>query len=309
MNQKNTSSVPMVFSVGVIASAVMALIASVLYGIAYHTSYDTVMRHFNTGAVLPTVFGVLMLLSAVTFTVASIIMRKKYTVSDRAPGSVETFALWLCGLMFLIFGFISLASGTKGTGGGIGVFCTNALTPLAILSALPLFLRTSNRLRNSTVHGAVSFVPVLWGICLLFKYYFDLKEMPLNDPELTLTMVSISCAVLFFLCECKTTLGMCSPALSVFTSSAAMCLTGSISAARLVLWRIDGHVIPAPTETLLLFAVAILAGSRLYELATSFVPAPPVAESDEAVQEEDDGSTAEDVAKLTSDAADTISEE
>lgn len=107
----------------------------------------------------------------------------------------------------------------------------------------------------------------------MFKYYFDLKEMPLNDPELTLTMVSISSAVIFFLCECRLAIGIASSAVAAFSASAAACLTGSISVARVILWRMDGHIIPAPMETLLLLSVAILAGCRLFELSGAFVPA------------------------------------
>lgn len=285
MNSKNTYPVPSAYFVGITASAAVALIASVLYGIAYHTSYDTTIRHFEFGAVLPTVFGVLMALSAVIFTVSSLLLRKKYTIADNAPKNAETFALWFCGLMFLIFGVMSLSSGSGTASSEIGVVCNKALAPLAIISAVPFFLRTSESMRNSAVHSVLTFAPVLWGICLLFKYYFDLKEMPLNDPELTLTMVSISCAVIFFLCECRNSLGISSSAISVFCPSAALCLTGSISGARLVLWRTDGHVLPAPTETLLLFAVAVLAGCRLLEIAGSFAPAEEKTEDREAAEE------------------------
>ena len=273
MNPKNTYPVPSAFFIGIGASAVTSVIAGVLYGIAYHTSYDTVIRHFDADAVLPVIFGVLMFLVAVTFSVTSLLFRKKYTLEDCAPRSAETFALWLCGLMFLIFGFMSVSSGSSSASSAIGSVCAKAIAPLAILSSVPFFMRTSGRLRNTAVHSALTLAPVLWGICLLFKYYFDLKEMPLNDPELTLTMVSVSCAVIFFLGECRKALGICSAALSVFCPAAALCLTGSISAARTVLWRVDGHSIPEPAETMLLFAVAILAGCRLYEMAHSFAPA------------------------------------
>lgn len=273
MNPKNTYPVPTAFFIGIGASVVASVIAGVLYGIAYHTSYDTLIRHFDADAVLPVIFGVLMLLVSVTFSVTSLLFRKKYSLEDCAPGSAEIFALWLCGLMFLIFGFMSVSSGSSSESSAIGSVCAKAIAPLAILSAVPFFMRTSGRMRNTAVHSALTLAPVLWGICLLFKYYFDLKEMPLNDPELTLTMVSVSCAVIFFLGECRKALGICSAALSVFCPAAALCLTGSISAARTVLWRVDGHSIPEPAETILLFAVAILAGCRLYGMAHSFAPA------------------------------------
>ena len=67
-------------------------------------------------------------------------------------------------------------------------------------------------------------------------------------------------------------MGIATPAIAAFSSSAALCLTGSISAARLVLWRLDGHVLPEPAETLLLFAVAVLAACRLLELSSSMAP-------------------------------------
>lgn len=272
MNQKNTYTTPTVLLVGSISSVIIAFLAGVLYCIAYHNSYETDIRHFEAGAALPYIFGVLMLLSAVIFTVSSVLLRKKYTLADSVPGSAETFALWFCGLMFLIFGFISFSGAHTEGSSQLGALCTGALAPLAVVSAVPFFLRTSEKTRNTALHAVFSIVPVLWGICLLFKYYFDLKEMPLNDPELTLTMVSISCAVIFFLCECRISMGIATPAIAAFSSSAALCLTGSISAARLVLWRLDGHVLPEPAETLLLFAVAVLAACRLLELSSSMAP-------------------------------------
>ena len=297
MNSKNTYPVPTVFFVGIVASAVTALISSILYGIAYHTSYDTVIRHFNTGSIIVNVFSVLMLLTAVTFTFTALLMRKKFKIEEKAPGSAETFALWLCGLMFLIFGVFFLSSGSAGETDGIGALCTKVLSPLACISAVPFFLRALGRTKN-TLYAVLTFAPILWGISLLFKYYFDLKEMPLNDPELTLTMVSISCAVIFFLCESRTAIGISSPAVSVFSAASTLCLTGCISAARLVLWRLDGHVIPAPTETLLLFAVAVLAGCRLYELSTAFAPVGQEGTHSEIVQSEiTSDETAEDTAE------------
>jgi len=271
MEEKNTAV--RIYTAGTLTSAVFALAASILYIVAYHTSYDTVIRHFNTGAVLPYVFGALMAASALAFTVSSVLMRKKCALADAAPKGAETFGLWMCGLMFLIFGVLSFSAEPSANAAGLGAFCTKALAPLAIVSAAPFLLRASSSTRGGSLHAAATFAPVLWGICIMFKYYFDLKEMPLNDPELTLTMVSISSAVIFFLCECRLAIGIATPAVAAFSASAAACLTGSISVARVILWRMDGHIIPAPMETLLLLSVAILAGCRLFELSGTFVPA------------------------------------
>jgi len=285
---------PHIYKAGVISSAAAAFIASVLYIIAYHNHYDNEIRHFETGTVLPYVFGGLMALSAVIFTLCAVLLANKYVLARDNVGSAETFGLWLCGLMFLIFGFIA-ALETDGiqTSSKIGSFCTGALAPLSIVSAAPFVLRTSRRLRDSAVHAFSTFAPVLWGICLLFKYYFDLKEMPINDPELTLTMVSISSAVIFFLCECRFVLGSATPSLATFSASAALCLTGSISLARVVLWQTDGHMIPDPMETTLLLAVAVLAACRLYELASSIATAELPDECTAADEAEAEESTAD----------------
>lgn len=294
MNPKKKYPTPSVFLVGTLASAVTALIASILYIIAYHNSYDTEIRHFDIGARLPMVFGVLMFLSVVIFTVSSILLRKKYTMDTGALGSCETFGLWLCGLMFLIFGVISFTTVDPSLATSkIGAFCNTALPVLAIVASVPFFISTSDKMRLSTAHAVSTLAPVLWGICLLFKYYFDLKEMPLNDPELTLTMVSISCAVIFFLCECRISMGIASPAVITFSASAALCLTGSISVARMVLWRTDGHMIPSPMETILLFTVAVLAGCRLYALSSSMAMVPVPEEKKQDDVQPDDGDMSE----------------
>lgn len=270
MEVKNTA--PRSFKISIFASTATALAASILYIIAYHFSYDKVVRHFDAASVLPYVFGILMAVSTAIFTVGSILLSKKYIISNSNVGSAETFGLWLCGLMFLVFGILSVDAGETQAASKIGAFCTSAMAPLSIFSLIPFALRTSRRLRNSTLHALSTFAPVLWGICILFKYYFDLKEMPINDPELTLTMVSISCAVIFFLCECRFALGIATPALAVFSASAVTFLTGAVSIARVVLWKTDGHMIPAPGETTLLLAVAVLGACRLWELSSTIVP-------------------------------------
>ena len=290
MEVKN--SAPRTYTVGVIISAALSIAASILYIIAYHNSYDTVIRHFETGAVLPYVFGAFMALGTLVFTVSSLTMRKKYTLSDYTPKSAETFGLWMCGLMFLVFGVLSFSAEPSADAAGIGAFCTKALAPLAIVSAAPFLLRASSSTRGSSLHAVSTFAPVLWGICIMFKYYFDLKEMPLNDPELTLTMVSISSAVIFFLFECRLAIGTATPAVAVFATSAAAFLTGSISVARSVLWRIDGHIIPDPAETLLLLSVAVLAVCRLFELSGTLVPVIRE-EAAEATEEASENTTAE----------------
>ena len=105
--------------------------------------------------------------------------------------------------------------------------------------------------------------------------------MPLNDPELSLTMVSISAALVFSLSECRSALGVNTVSGAVFSASAGLCMTGAASAARLVLWKIDGLITPSPTESVMLFAVAVMAGARLYSMRHSIVPAPVEIKEDE----------------------------
>ena len=111
MNPKYKRPVNPVFAVGVTSSAIVALIASVLYGVAYHNNYDTVLRHYDVGATLPTVFGVLLLMSAVIFAAASLILRRKTVIKESSLTPGETFSLWLAAIIFFVFGVFSFATG------------------------------------------------------------------------------------------------------------------------------------------------------------------------------------------------------
>lgn len=268
---------------GAVSSAIIAAIASVLYGVAYYTSYDTEIRHFDSGSVLPVIFGVLLFLSFVIFTVTAVLLRKKYVIEDKDMSSAETFALWFSAVMFAVFGIMSLASGDGvALTSKLGETCSKVTSPLALLSAVALFLSASDNLRGSTAHRIFSFAPILWALSLLFRYYFDLSHMPLNDPELALTMVSVSGVIVFLLSECRSALGINTPAGAVFGASAALCMTGAVSAARVVLVIAAGHTVPSPMESIMFLTVALLAGTRLCALRGSFAQAPC-----EAVPEEE----------------------
>lgn len=276
------------FAVGAVSSAIIALVASVLYGIAYYTCYDKSLRHYEVGAPLPTVCGVLMLMSVIVFTVMSLILRKKTEFRSSAGNSFETFSLVFAAIIFFVFGIFSLTTGEVGHfASKLGEFCTKATAPLAMISSVYFFSASSESMRNNILFKIASFVPVLWGLSLLFKYYFALEDMPLNDPELTLTMVSVSAALVFFLSECRSALGINSVSGAVFSASAALCLTGSVSAARLVLWRLDGLATPSPVESVMLFAVAVVAGARLYSMRNSIISSPVEIIEDENTNEKE----------------------
>lgn len=268
MNSRKIDSARRTLIIGSLCAAVCAAVGAVLYFFAYHSSYDTVIRHYETGAVLPTVFGLLMLLSAVIFSATAISMRRLKLRVTPTGHTAESFGLWLCAFMFLLLAlFTAMQPGTDSVADSFsfGKLCSSLITPLALLSSASFFLALS-RLRGTTLHAIFSLAPVLWSIDIVLKYYFDLTDMTLNDPELSLTMVSLAGIMLLFLGECRLTLGIASAATVAFSASAALFLTGGISLARAVLFRTDALMLPTPAETAFFISAAILGACRLISL-------------------------------------------
>ncbi len=268
MNSCKITSARRTLIIGSLCAAVCAAVSAVLYFFAYHTSYDTVIRHYETGAVLPTVFGLLMLLSAVIFSAMSLSMRRLKLRVTPTGHTAESFGLWLCAFMFLLLAFFTfMQPGTADVTGRLsfGKLCSSLIAPLSLLSSASFFLALS-RLRSTTLHAIFSLAPVLWSIDIVLKYYFDLTDMTLNDPELSLTMVSLAGIMLLLLGECRLALGIASAATEAFSASAALFLTGGISLARTVLFRTDALMLPTPAENAFFISAAILGACRLISL-------------------------------------------
>jgi len=268
MNSKKIN----IFRLGSISAAVLSVIASVFYVIAYTNDYDTSIRHFETGSVTAIVFTVLFFTAVTVLTVCAILIRRGGSLNDAEPCQIETFALWLNAFMFLAFGAISVAFTTPSAESTslIGNLASKLIDPLALLSALSFIFAVSSRLRNSALHGFTTFFPIVWGVCLLFKYYFDITDMPLNDPELVLTTVCISSLVIFFISEARSALGMNSPAISFFCSGVTVFLGGCISTSRIILSLITSYTLPSLMENVLFFVISVLALVRLLVLERKF---------------------------------------
>lgn len=292
MNSRKVSSARRTLLIGSLCAAVTAVAAAIIYFFAYHNSYDTVIHHYNFDTSLPMIFGILMLICTVAFAITSIRMRSLHLSVSPTGNVAESFGLWLCAFMFVIFfAFCFVQQGTvesvstASNATKFGTVCSNINSPLALLSALSLFLTLHEKTRGTTLHAVFTFAPVLWSVTLVLKYYFDLADMPLNDPELTLTMVSLSGVVLLFLGECRLALGIASAATVAFSASAALFLTGGITATRIILFRTDALTLPTPAESALLISATILGACRLVSLY-SFIG--KCSDSDGAKEDDDE---------------------
>ncbi|MBQ6789619.1 MAG: hypothetical protein IJO81_05485 [Clostridia bacterium] len=262
MKEKNM----LLFRIGTVASVIMAIAASVLYAVSYKSFYDVSIRHFNASAVVTAfvVFAVLTVLLNVGFCFCF----RRQKMVEQGANQIESFVLWLCAFMFICYGVLTVASPdvpvyTAEGMSPLAAFSAKAIGPLAILSAVPFVCAVSDKLRGSFVHGAASFVPVIWGVFLLFKYYFDLEEMPLNDPELSVTTICISAIVIFMLSESRSALGVANTPVYWLGSVSAFGIAGGVSTARIVLGIIADHNVPSLMENIIFFSVSALALTRL----------------------------------------------
>lgn len=299
LNSKN------IIKLGGGVSLILAAAAALAYIFAYKNSYDPAIRHFAAGEPLATVFAVLFAISAVAATVTAFMLRKRGNLRDTAPNQIETFVLWFVSFLFLAIAFLYVTSAQPGTlenetstAGFLAGFKTSVkeafspangspmnlgavagvlVVPFAFLSAIA-FAMSATSLRSSTVHCIFTFAPVLWGALLLFKFYFDLTEMPLNDPELTLTLVSISAMITLFISESRTSLGINTPAISAFGCILGAGLGGCVALARIILNLTAGHYVPSLMENIIFFSVGVLALVRFLSIGEKL----PVKSSEDA---------------------------
>ncbi len=266
--KKSQNSVHPSIAVGSVSAIITALIAAALYIFSYITYYESDIHHYKAGEITTVAFGVLFAISFVINAVSSVVLRKNTTLRESENTGFDTFAFSFAALMFVLDGIMAISSvssvqfATK-----LGEISTKLTIPLAFLAAVPFVMAISSK-RNSTLHRIFSLFPVLWGVFEIFKYYFDISDLPLNSPELTLTIVSLCAAVLFFLAYARETLGIGSAAISLFGSVAAISLSGFIALSRTVLFFTNNVEIVSLSENLALVSIAIMAAARLVSLST-----------------------------------------
>ena len=261
-----------IFRIGSLSAIALSVLAAVFYAVAYSSDYDIELRHFSRGSVPAVIVAVLFGIVIAVVSASAILLRKSGTLKENEPNQIESYGLWLTSFIFIAFGMISIYYNTNTmTQGavGIGVLASKVIAPLAILSCIPFILASTN-LRGSNWHQLSTCFPILWGVALLFKYYFDLEDMPLNDPELALTILAISSLVVFFISESRSTFGINSPSVSFFGNCIAVCLGGSISTIRIILSLVTTHTIPSLMENIIFFIISALALIRLLMLEFKF---------------------------------------
>ncbi len=256
---------PIALKICACAAMLFSAVAAILYGIAYQSSYDTVYRHYAADCMTIKVSFALFAVSALTSAICGIMLRKKFSQRETAPTQLEAFMQWLTAFMFLGFVAVYALNGDNIVSiSRFGEFCVKAIPVVSVLSAVPYVLASSRRLSGGILHGITSMIPILWAAAVMFKYYFDLKEVPLNDPELSITIASLSAIILFFLSESRLALGIPFPGGSVFTSLICVCISGCVSAARIILSFTveEGLLIPTLMECIMMCTIAALAFAR-----------------------------------------------
>ena len=258
---------------GALVCAALSAAASTLYFIAYHSGvYEKDLHHYQSGSALPIAFSLLFLLSAVvSFATALWVKGAAREDEPVLPDPSVSFGIFLVAFMFIgyfIASFYSLTPLPEEV--GFGDVCTRLCPFIGLLSAVPFICDGSGRMRRTTLHRAATVLPVIWGSLLMFKYYFDLKEMPLNDPELILTDVSIAAVILFFLTESRRALVISSPFKNTAASFLTVFLTLPVAVARVILFKTDSFDIPLLMENILLASIGIFALIRIVNDAGAF---------------------------------------
>ena len=266
---------------------------SALYVSAFTSYYDTAIRHYDAVPVLYA-FAALFILSVLLCAAASLSLRGRLCITNDVPCTFETFILWLTAFLFISFGAATMMSPSDAsTLPAVPAICARLLPILSVLSAFSFVFSISSRLRGTAWHAASSLVPLFWTAALLFRYYYDLSEMVLNDPETSMTSLCIACAMLFFLAEARRAFAFLTPAFASFCYTAAASMTGFISISRIVLRIISDHSTPSLNENIAFAAIGLVSLARLYSLNRN-MPSPASAEGATFIESEMAGEVEDD---------------
>ncbi len=256
-----------------ILAVICAAGAAVLYVLAFNAEYDTALHHYAADGILIKLASAALVVCAAAALAVYFMTKGKAAVGDTVS-QAETFGVILTAFMFIAFGIVSFGDHSIDPVNGFAAFCIKATPFLALLSSIPFICAASERLRGTTLHRVTSVFPVLCGTALIFKYYFDIQVVPLNDPEITLTLVPISAWVLFMLFEARLANGIAEPRHAGAAAIVGL-IPGVIGAGRIILYYKSGaSPITTVMEDVMFAAIAVLALCRLVSLTGRLESAP-----------------------------------
>ncbi len=273
MNNKKSISYKARVAIGAALCACLSAGAAALYYSAYHGGlYDKDIRHYASGNVTPAIAFSLFAVSAVISIITALSVKGAVREDeDVVPTASVTFGSFLTAFFFIGYFIMSAYSYEPlPTSPTFGEICSYVCPFLGLLSSVPFICDASGKIRRASLHRITTFIPIVWGAFLMFKYYFDLGEIPLNDPELAVTNVSIAAVILFFLAESRRALVISSSFKCAVSSFLVAFITLPIAAARIALCRTDGFTTPTIMENILLAVIGIFAVIRIAGDADSY---------------------------------------
>ncbi len=272
-----------------IAVCILGGAAAVVYFFAFRKYYDPELHHFD-----PTILVTVGLILFICTLIAAVITlawapRKEYLDYDNST-SAESFGTAFLAFIFLGSGIVTYISGMKYTGTMIGSVCSKLIIIFSVIAAVFFLLRSIPRFQRSVPAQILSVFPVLWGVAAIFKYYFNISDYPLNDPETILNMIMFSAAVLFFLSEARASMGYAKASYVLASSGLVFGLGAVCAAVKLILQTLRAATMPAPGELLILLACGVLSMARIVSVRSHIKTAEPDISPLDTITEEADGS-------------------
>ena len=236
----------------------------VLQALSLTLCYDASIGYFEPNAILPILSEVFPVASVVALAVLAILwLRKQDTEYPKTPNIAVKIASALSAAVSLLLGIHDLRVGAS------------VVSLLLCFGACLYFLLVLTAKTTPVL-------ALVFGFCLIFRLlaalaasYTDLF-IPMNSPEKLWLYIGIVAAIFFLVSELRAHVTKPYTALWCFSAASAALLTGA-SAIALTLGNRASLFYGAPTEdglliALLLLAIALYAGTRLFGFALNPVP-------------------------------------
>ena len=261
MNQNSPRASALIYTAVAFALTAINLVLQVL---SLTLCYDASIGYFEPNAILPILSEVFPVASVVVLAVLAVLwLRKRDTAYPKTPNIAVKITSAIAAVISLLLGIHDLKVGAS------------VVSLLLCFGACLYFLLVLTAKTTPVL-------ALVFGFCLIFRLlsalsasYTDLF-IPMNSPEKLWLYLGIVAAIFFLVSELRALVTKPYTALWCFSAASASLLTGA-SAIALIVGNRASLFYGAPTEdglivALLLLAIALYAGTRLFSMALTPTP-------------------------------------
>jgi len=239
----------LLFAVGLAASLLLAALGAVILMLGMKGTFDSEIRHFESGSIHLTLLVVAVLFSAAVALATGVLLRQSPLAlpNDSAPLPVA-FAAALTAFLFLasaVFDFADartvLLTSVSASAPTYVMFLRLRGVFAALAAIYPALTALQLKKVSASALKALSMLPLAWCLVMTLSQYFN-SQQAINDPTKSLTLLLGVVYLFLFMAECRIRLARKTPGILAFLLLLAVSVGGTISLGSLALLITGEHV-------------------------------------------------------------------